>query len=271
MENRLESSGEQLNNQKSTLNKFKNFDEQVKFIETSELKDLKGFDNFLDYLKKRVLVSGSKKEIESVISILNSGREKELKEFLDPSNIDGGGYFFDDEGYNKFEKNFSKILKNYSGKEIGNNIYTTIKENAKTSQEVSETSQEVSETNENVTQFDTERKIKYDTVRTTFKNYPGLKNVCDFLDKEVTIKEKMKVLKENQKQIFDVLYKEAKDTGNYNDFKSTVHNFYSLGVINQTRLDELLGMVPKNMNKSLPQNGGNSIVSDYEKKGEELV
>ncbi|MDD3302946.1 MAG: hypothetical protein PHN31_05285, partial [Candidatus Gracilibacteria bacterium] len=42
-------------------------------------------------------------------------------------------------------------------------------------------------------------------------------------------------------------------------------------VINQTRLDELLGMVPKNMNKSLPQNGGNSIVSDYEKKGEELV
>ncbi|MDD3303210.1 MAG: hypothetical protein PHN31_06660, partial [Candidatus Gracilibacteria bacterium] len=298
----FESSKEQNSNSKEVNPYIESTQNQIQVLKSSELSSLQGFDNFVSYLEKKALVFKSKKELDSVLAVINSGKTKELKEFLDPSNIDGGGYFFDENSYKIFEKHFSDVInvnkientseeKNQTSQKVGETSQeknTTNQEKNTTNQEKNTTNQEKNTTNQEKNTTNQEKnkeheifKEKYKKTRDILGNHSkelgDVIKELDLIDNNKTLDDKKrteeftKVFTKNQKQIFDVLFKAGKETGNYDDFKNIAHTFYDLGVINQTRLDELLGMVPKNMNKSLPQNGGNSIVSDYEKKGEELV
>ena len=260
----LESSKEQVLNSKEVNPYIENTQKQIQGLKSSELSSLQWFDNFVSYLEKKALVFKSKKELDSVIAILNAWKQKELREYLDPSNIDWWWYFFDENSYKLFEKHFSDVINI-------NKIDDTLIEKNTNSQKASETSQKTTETSEKVTETSQEKIWLYNNVRNRLWNHNNLKGICTELDKIEDFDKKIDLLTKNQKQIFDVLFKAGKETWNYDDFENIAHTFYDLWVINQTRLDELLWMVPKNMNKSLPQNWWNSIVSDYEKKWEELV
>ncbi|MFA5917687.1 MAG: hypothetical protein WC850_05640 [Candidatus Gracilibacteria bacterium] len=247
-------------------------------IKNSPLKELFGFDKFLNYLSNQK----DSTKLDNVIVLLESSKGREqVIEYFDVDNEDEGKGFFTDETYNQFEIFFKDIIKKIKVDKITTKVDKITTKVDKITTKVDKITTKVGETTNEVKEKEKEKEKKYDETIILLNNHaekhPKLKKLLADIDNpEKNTDDKIDFLGKNEKEIFNILFEDAKQTGNYKDVKIVADNFLSLNIISQDRHDEIYDKIIKSTeqesnSKSFEYTDEDKLLPSYDKRGDTLV
>jgi hypothetical protein len=247
-------------------------------IKNSPLKELFWFDKFLNYLSNQK----DSTKLDNVIVLLESSKWREqVIEYFDVDNEDEWKGFFTDETYNQFEIFFKDIIKKIKVDKITTKVDKITTKVDKITTKVDKITTKVGETTNEVKEKEKEKEKKYDETIILLNNHaekhPKLKKLLADIDNpEKNTDDKIDFLGKNEKEIFNILFEDAKQTWNYKDVKIVADNFLSLNIISQDRHDEIYDKIIKSTeqesnSKSFEYTDEDKLLPSYDKRWDTLV